>query len=541
MTNSHNGFSEFAETIFRQKYSLNGTETWEETSARVALNVMGALGYKSNSDEVYEATRVIRERKFLPGGRYLYAAGRDLHQVNNCMLLSVGDSRDGWSDLWKKAGSALMTGAGIGVEYSHIRPEGSIVSRTGGFASGPVSLMSTINEIGREVMQGGSRRSAIWAGLGWDHDDVFKFIKCKDWPKWLREQKAKDPTTPAPMELTNISVRLDTEFFLAYDSPNHPLHAHAHEVYRTVVRRMCKTGEPGFSVDVVENEGEWLRNACTELTSADTDDVCNLGSLNIGRIENLEDFQAVLHVAVLFLLAGTVYSDLPYEDVYKVREKNRRLGLGLMGIHEWLLQRGKQYGPDSGLEEWLRIYAQSTEIAGHFADKHSLSRPVKTRAIAPTGTIGIIGETTTGIEPIFCVAFKRRYLAGKTWRYQYVIDPTAKRLIEEGIDPDSIEDSHSLSYDPERRIAMQEWVQRYVDHGISSTINLPKPLTRDDANDLGDVMIKYLHNLRGITVYPSGARGLDPLRAVRYNEAAGKEGVVYEESEERCVGGICGV
>lgn len=534
-------FSAFAETIFRQKYSLNGTETWPETARRVGTVVMGALGYKPNSYEVDRVVRYIEQRKFMPGGRYLYAAGRDLHQVNNCMLFSVEDSREGWSDLWKKAGSALMTGAGIGVEYSHIREEGAVVSRTGGFASGPCSLMSTINEIGREVMQGGSRRSAIWAGLGWDHPDVFKFIESKNWPKWLRDLKAKDPTIPAPMELTNISVRLDDEFFLAYGSPNHPLHSHASDVYRQVVRRMCKTGEPGFSVDGGDNADEWLRNACTELTSADTDDVCNLGSINLGKIDNIFELEDVVDAATLFLLAGTVYSDLPYDDVYKVREKNRRLGLGLMGIHEWLLKRGKSYDPDAELEEWLKVYEKSGPAATYWAGVHSLSSPVKTRAIAPTGTIGIIAETTTGIEPIYCAAYKRRYLKGKNWMTQYVVDPTARRIVEQGgVDPSRIEDSTSLAYDPGRRVAFQAWVQKYVDHGISSTINLPHPLTHDEADTLGDTMIEYLPYLRGITVYPSGARGLDPLHPTSYANAVKHEGFVVEEEEERCVGGVCG-
>lgn len=533
--------SKFAFDIHRMKYSHGGTETWDGTSIRVPTHVLGALGYGPKSEEVYATYCAIRDRKFLPGGRYLYATGRDLHQTQNCFLFSVEDSREGWSGLWRRVGSALMTGGGIGVEYSHVRAEGLPVSRTGGFASGPCSLMRTVNEIGREVMQGGSRRSAIWAGLGWDHPDVFKFIEVKNWPKWLRERKAEDALTPAPMEFTNVSVRLDDEFFRAYDDPSHPLHEQAREVYTAVVRRMCKTGEPGFSVDTGKNSGEWLRNACTEVTSRDDNDVCNLGSLNLARIESLKELKELLPVATLFLLAGTVYSHVPFQEVADCREQNRRLGLGVMGIHEWLLQRGKAYGPDPELGGWLRAYATATRVAGAQADAHSLSRPVKTRAIAPTGTIGIIAETTTGIEPIYSVAFKRRYIKGSQWVTQYVVDPTARRLVEEGgLDPSSIEDSHSLSYDPERRIAFQAWVQEYVDHGISSTINLPRPYTRDEADTLGAVLIKYLPQLRGITVYPSGARGLDPLHPTSYANAVKHEGFVIEETEERCVGGVCG-
>src|SRR5208282_3088796 len=126
-----------------------------------------------------------------------------------------------------------------------------------------------------------------------------------------------------------------------------------------------------------------------------------------------------------------------------------------------------------------------------------------TRAIAPTGTIGIVGETTTGVEPVFCSAFKRRYVNGKDLHYQYVIDPCAKRLIESGISADEIEDAYSLAQTPNRRVEFQAWLQQYVDHGISSTINLPDWGTRfnsdDTVRDFGNMLSKHLPNLRGIT------------------------------------------
>lgn len=540
MTNTE--MSAFAQTIFKQKYSMNGNETWTDTANRVAKHVLGALGYSETSDETRELTRLIAERKFLPGGRYLYASGRDLHQVQNCLLMRAEDTREGWGDLWHKAGMALMTGAGIGIDYSLIREEGAVINRTGGFASGPCSLMYSINEIGRQVMQGGSRRSAIWAGLSWKHPDVMKFIRFKDWAPELRAMKEKDFNFPLSMELTNISVILDAEFFEAYVDDQHPLHEIARTVYWANVKRMLKTAEPGFSVDY-DDPDESLRNACTEVTSADDSDICNLGSINLSRINSKEELRDVVELATLFLIAGTVYSDVPYAKVAEVREKNRRLGLGIMGVHEWLLQRGKRYGQDEELGLWLSEYARSTEVAARWADAHDLSRPVKTRAIAPTGTIGIIAETTTGIEPILATAFKRRYLAGSEWRYQFVIDPTAKRIVEEtGTNPDEIEDAYQLAYDVERRVAFQAWMQGFVDHGISSTINLPHPIIEDDqVEDFGDMLINYLPNVRGITCYPNGARGGQPLEAVSYSYAAKQEGLVFEESEDRCIGGACGV
>jgi ribonucleoside-diphosphate reductase alpha chain len=542
--------SPFASTIYQQRYAWKDedgtpTETWNGTALRVTTHVLGALGFGPGDREFESTFELIRERKFLPGGRYLYAAGRDLHQTQNCLLLRGEDSREGWADLLKKSAMALQTGAGIGVDYSDVRGSGTPIRRTGGVASGPLALMNMVNEVGRGVMQGGSRRSAIWAGLKWSHPDIMPFIRCKDWSDALREIKKTDFNFPAPMEFTNISVLLDDEFFDSYEDPNSELYTQAHEVYDVTLKRMVKTAEPGFSIDLGDSRYETLRNACTEVTSEDDSDICNLGSINLSRIDTLEEFKEAIKYATLFLLAGTEYSHVPYQEVAQVRHKNRRLGLGIMGVHEWLLRRGYRYEPNDELGRWLEEYAKSTEVAAEWADKYGLTKPIKTRAIAPTGTIGIIGETTTGIEPIFCVAFKRRYLeVGTDWKYQYVIDPTAKRLIqEEGISPSDIEDAYSLSYNVERRIAMQAYVQRYVDHAISSTINLPYPITEsDEVATFSDLLYRYLPQLRGVTVYPDGARGGQPLTATTYEEAVQHEGTVFEEDPTRvCLNGQCGV
>ena len=855
--------STFAWDIFRQKYAHSKSESWADAANRVATNVMAELSYGPQSPETERIERYIRERKFIPGGRYLYAAGRPLHQVCNCLLLRAEDSREGWGELWKRAGVALMTGAGVGVEYSRIREAGSAISRTGGQASGPCALMHTVNEIGRQVMQGGSRRSAIWAGLAWDHPDIELFLRIKDWSPELRALRDREPTFPAPMELTNVSIRLDSRFFEAVSDARHPDHGRATDLYRDAVRRMCRTGEPGFSVDMGADADEHMRNApvagsthiltdsgyvtarelaertatvwtgmqwvpnvqfnktgsnvplvrvtmsggrviecdpshpfmvekwcgagkqnrriisvervpasslchndiivsttpqpyvsdalnredytlgwiygdgsftksggadltlcspesqacasdivgynseacpdsrgftrfyfsvserwtgrskdtypvdggspsfiaglfdadgnweptqkrvrlasvhpsflhgarraleaigilahvsrcsresgfggraswqlvvssgsvrrfsdivptrrlqivigdytpyrtshvrvvgvddagygdvfcadvgvsehtfmaegvivsnCTEITTADSDDICNLGSINLARVRSLDEMRDVVDAATLFLLAGSEYTSLPYKEVGAVRDKNRRLGLGVMGVHEWLLARGRSYAPDPELGEWLAEYATSTDIAAGWADEHSLSRPVKTRAIAPTGTIGIIGETTTGIEPVYCTAYRRRYLVGTRWHERTIIDPTVARLVRDvGIDPEGIEDAHRLSFDPEFRIEMQAWVQTFVDHGISSTVNLPEPLGAEDADAFGASLLPILPRLRGITAYPSGARGLDPLEPTSYADALRAESVAFEESEERCVGGACGV
>ena len=527
--------SKFAQAIFHQKYAhkkQDGTlESWDEVAHRVATTVLKAVDAPQRL--VDAAERLIRERKFMPGGRYLYASGRSFHQTQNCLLMRADDSREGWADLMQKATMALMTGAGIGVVYSDVRPEGRLIRRTGGHATGPIALMQMVNEAGRGIMQGGSRRSAIWAGLHWNHPDIHKFIILKNWSPEVRAMKEKDFNFPATMDGTNISVILDDEFFKAFHDEFHSDHALAQSVYWATVKQMLKTAEPGFSIDVGVNNGENLRNACTEITSRDDSDICNLGSINMAQITTLDEMAEAVEVGTAFLLAGTVYSDVPYAKVDLVRTKNRRLGLGLMGLHEWLLKRGLSYAPNNELGSYLDIYATSTKVAAKYADEWGLSRPIKTRAIAPTGTIGIIAETTTGVEPLFCVAYKRRYLKGNVTHYQYVVDGCARRLIESGVDPEKIEDAYVLADNVEQRVQFQAWLQKFVDHSISSTVNLPpwgsEKNNSDTVREFGEMLVKYLPALRGITTYPDGSRGGQPLTPCSYAVARRHEGNEYAE------------
>lgn len=532
--------SPFAHTVMTQKYLHEGESAWADIADRVVNHVVGPF----LPDLVDPLKSAIRERKFMPGGRYLYATGKQFHQTQNCLLLKVEDSRESIANLYQRVGNGLMTGAGIGVVWSALREEGALVKGMGGTSTGPLAFMQSVNEIGRHIMQGGSRRAAIWAGLHWWHPDIFKFMEMKDWDEHTVAAKERDFNAYAPMDMTNISVILDTEFFNAMDDENHEKHEWAQTVYWTAVEKMVTTGEPGFSIDAWENEGENLRNACTEVTSHDDNDICNLGSINMARVDDIEEFTDLVKLGTAFLLCGTLYSKVPYEEVAQTREKNRRLGLGLMGIYEWLVKRGYRYEPNEELGQWLERYTWSGGYAAYFARALGVSTPVKTRAIAPTGTIGILAETTTGIEPLFAAAYKRRYLKGDKWHFQYVVDATAQRLLDQGVDPQHLETAYEMAKDPGRRLAFQGWVQQYVDHGISSTLNLPNPTEQThSAAEFGEILLQHLPNLRGVTVYPDGARGGQPLNVVSYEEAASQVGLEFEEFglDRACVSGVCGI
>jgi len=548
--------SKFSEDIFNHKYKHEGAETWDALAQTLIEDVCGDHLPQEECDQL---TKYVQDMKFIPGGRYLYYAGRSNKFFNNCYLLKAEeDSREDWANLSWKAESALMTGGGIGVDYSVYRAAGTPIAKTGGQASGPIPKMNMINEIGRRVMQGGSRRSAIYASLNWKHGDIEEFLAAKDWNampvgstgKTLWDIKQDDFNFPAPLDMTNISVNYDTEWLLNYYKTGD-----VGSVFKSNVRQAMQSAEPGFSFNFFDKENETLRNACTEVCSADDSDVCNLGSINMGRVADIDEMADIVDLATKFLICGTLKAKLPYDKVYETRTKNRRLGLGLMGMHEWLIQRGSHYEVTPELHAWLQVYkGVSDKVSKETADRFGISRPVANRAIAPTGSIGILAGTSTGVEPIFAVAYKRRYLKGNSrWVYQYVVDSAAQELIDRyGAKPDTVESALDLASDYERRMQFQADVQDYVDMSISSTINLPswgsKLNNESTVDTFAETLARYAPRLRGFTCYPDGSRGGQPLTSVPYEEAVEKLGEEFEEHIEThdiCdisgSGGSCGV
>lgn len=532
--------NKFAHDIFLQKYSMNQQETWADMCRRVVTAVCGQRVDGKDQDRIY---KLMLERKFIPGGRYLYSSGRPFHQTNNCFLFRAEDSREGWADLSYKATASLMVGGGIGVDYSALRPEGAIIKRTGGTSTGPMALMNIINETGRYVMQGGQRRSAIYGSLHWKHDDIYKFMNCKNHSDELRQMKQKDFNFQLPMELTNISVNYDTEFFIAMENESHPMHSKANEVFKFNCLQAFSTAEPGFSFNYLK-DNDTLRNACCEVTSEDDSDKCNLGTLWINRFKDRAEFAEAIKYSTLFLLCGGLYSDVPTDKIKDVGNRNNRIGLGLGGIHEWLMMRSSGYKCTPELHKWLKTYELESDSAAFIHAKQlGVSIPIGKRAIAPTGTIGILAETTTGIEPLFCKAYKRRYYKDGKWMSQYVVDGSVKRLLSQGIKIEDIQDSYDLSF--QTRVKFQADVQNYVDMAISSTCNLPEwgnvANNEDSLNKNMAILLKYAKRLRGFTCYPDGARGGQPLTRASLEEALAQEGTVFEETERECLNGVCGL
>jgi ribonucleoside-diphosphate reductase alpha chain len=541
--------TELGSNIFRQKYASNAYETWEDRANTVVNYVCGDVdGQKNNlmaKDDRDQLARYISEFKFMPGGRYLWYAGRDARFFNNCYLLRLEeDSREEWAGLTQRAMSCLMTGGGIGVDVSLCRPSGRRLRRTGGVASGPIPLLLTLNEVGRNVMQGGSRRSALYGSLNWQHEDAFDLLHVKNWQDMylgtrqeytVGDMKRMNFNYAAPLDMMNISLNYDDAWLHGGDS----------DIFMENCKQALMTGEPGFSFNFGAQSNETLRNACCELTSENDSDVCNLGSVNMANVEGLEEFKDIVHLASKFLVCGLIRAHLPYKKVEMVRQQNSRIGLGLMGMHEWLLKRGHRYEFNDELRQWMKVYKdESTKAANEHCDRLFLNRPKGYRAVAPTGSISILSGTSSGVEPLFALAYRRRYLTdGTKWKYQFVVDGTAESLIQDGINPDSIESAVDLAADPERRVKFQFELQKYVDHAISSTINLPAwDQSQSRVDEFAKIVRKYAHGLRGLTLYPDGSRGGQPITSVPYEEAHSKRGVVFEDnSEEQCLSGVCNI
>ena len=540
------------DTVFRQKYASNTYETWEDRAHTVVNYVCGDVdGDKNNlmaKGDRDQLTQYISDFKFMPGGRYLWYSGRDARFFNNCYLLRLeDDSREEWAGVSQRAMACVMPGGGIGVDVSICRPSGRQLRRTGGVASGPIPLLYTLNEVGRNVMQGGSRRSALYGSMNWQHEDAKTLLHAKNWHDMflgnqkeytVADMKKLNFNYAAPLDMMNISLNYDDAW----------LNGNGDDIFNENCRQALMTGEPGFSFNFGEKQNETLRNACTEITSEDDSDVCNLGSVNLANISSVEELKDVVNLSAKFLVCGLIRAHLPYKKVEKVRQKNSRIGLGLMGLHEWLLKRNFKYEMNDELKQWMKVYeSESTKAANEHCDRLFLNRPKGYRAIAPTGTISILAGTTSGIEPIYAVAYRRRYLTdGTRWKHQFVVDGTAESLISDGVNPEEIESAVDLAADPERRIKFQYELQKYVDHAISSTINLPQWGTEfnneDKVPEFAKIVKKYASGLRGLTLYPDGSRGGQPISTVPYIDANSKRGVIFEDnSEEQCLSGVCNI
>ncbi len=526
-------------------------ESIDDMFNRVATAVSGAeLNFGDGSKREFyknEFYRIMKELKFLPNSPALMNAGRPLGQLAACFVLPVEDSLEGIFEAVKRAAIIHQSGGGTGFSFSRLRPKGDIVSTTGGRASGVVSFMEVFNSATEAIRQGGTRRGANMAVLKIDHPDILDFIKCKMDKKRLNA--------------FNISVGMTDEFIYAYEKDlKYPIrnprngkildHYSAREVMETIAKVAWETGDPGILFLDRINEanptpelGEIeATNPCGEQPLLPYE-ACTLGSIDLrkfvenGKI-NYDELGKTVKLALRFLDNVVEINRYPFPEIRNICLSNRKVGLGVMGFAHMLVLLGVPYDSEDALsvaENLMRFISETAvnesrklaEERGAFEnfDKSIFARNgerarrnATVTTIAPTGTISMIARTSSGIEPIFSLAYTRRaadiemfhideMLESILPRYSKIrgriIESIKKdgRLRDKRWAPEELKRIFPISYDikPEWHIKVQEVFQKYVENAVSKTVNIPQHSKPADVLRLYEYAFKS--KIKGITVY----------------------------------------
>ncbi len=563
MTTETNLLTPNAITVLEMRY-LNRDEegkiieTPEGLFRRVASHIAKAEALYGKSDiEVQEAENQFYELMtslaFLPNSPTLMNAGLRLGQLSACFVLPVDDSMEGIFDAVKHAAIIHKSGGGTGFSFSRLRPRGDLVGSTKGVSSGPVTFMQVFDSGAEAVKQGGKRRGANMGMLRVDHPDILEFISCKGDSKKFTNFNISVGLTRAFMD----ALETDGEYDLF--NPKTKAAAgklRAKEVFDKIVAFAWKNGEPGivFLDRINENNptphiGEIeSTNPCGEQPLLPYES-CNLGSVNLARMvkDGKVEWQLLKETtwaAVHFLDNVIDVNKYPLKEIEAATKSNRKIGLGVMGWADMLIQLGIPYNSDRAFELAEKVSkciseesrAASMALAverGTFPNYagstwEKLDMPVRNATvttIAPTGSLSIIAGCSSGIEPLFAVAFVRNVLEGTKL---IEVNPFFEEIIKQSnlyLDDDVIEritDAGSLrgidgitedikrvfvtAYDitPEEHIKMQSIFQKYTDNAVSKTVNLPKTATTKDVETV--YMLADKLGCKGVTIYRNGSR-----------------------------------
>ena len=556
-----------ARTVLERRYLIkdengNPAETPEDLFWRVAEHV----GSVNNRYENFTVSffDMMRRGIFMPNSPTLMNAGRPLGQLSACFVLPVEDDLGGIYDTLKYSAIIHQSGGGTGFSFSRLRPSGSTVNSTQGVASGPVSFMEVYNASTEAIKQGGTRRGANMGIVRVDHPDILDFINCKQDTSRVTNFNISVAITDAFME----AVKGNSDYDLIDPSTNEIVSSlSAADVFNRIVENAWRTGEPGvFFIDEanrhnpVPHLGEYeATNPCGEQPLLPYD-VCNLGSINVGHFVtegrvNWDGLREYIHISVRFLDNVIDANVFPLPEIEDLSRRIRRIGLGVMGWADMLIRLGIPYGSDDSLEmadrlmsffnyeaheasgvlanirgvfpEWPYSVWGSTKQCARLDDgsRIRLCKPMRNcnvTTVAPTGTISMIANCSSGIEPLFAVAFMRNQAGVLMPEVNQDFVDIAKRngfyseelmkavALEGHLDfpsvPDYVRDVFITSHDvtPQQHVDMQAAFQRYCDSAISKTCNFPSSATTEDVREI--YIRAYDMGCKGVTVYRDGSR-----------------------------------
>ena len=554
--------SENAVKVLEKRYLKKGidsrpVEKPEDLFSRVAHNIsLADKNYNANADLQKTEDKfynLMASCDFMPNSPTLMNAGNDLQQLSACFVLPVDDAIESIFDSIKNAALIHKSGGGTGFAFSRIRPKNDMVLSTKGISSGPVSFMQVFNTATETIKQGGTRRGANMAILRVDHPDIMEFISCKKDLSNLTNFNISVAVTDAFMK----AVVEDTDYEL-FNPRSREItdRRKARDVFNCIVDLAWLNGEPGIIfIDEINRYNPTPEIGEIESTNPCGEqpllpyEACNLGSINLANFITAEkkiDYErlkTVVHGAVHFLDNVIDMSKFPLDKIKELVQANRKIGLGVMGFADLLYKLEIPYNSERALKtgedimsfidkEAVNASLRLAEERGAFpnlaksifAKKKQNRRNATVTTIAPTGTISIISSCSSGIEPLFGLAFFRNVMDGtRLTEVNPVFEETARRegfyseeLMKIIAEHGSIKDireipekwrevfvtAHDIT--PEWHVKVQAAFQKFVDNAVSKTVNFSEKASRDDVYKA--YMLAYELKLKGITIYRDGSR-----------------------------------
>lgn len=541
--------------ILKKRYLLRNEtgkilETPEQMFQRVAMAVARAEHGSEKNQYQEKFFNLLSNLEFLPNSPTLMNAGTKLGQLSACFVIPVPDSINGIFEALKNMAIIHQSGGGTGFSFSNIRPKGDFVRSTMGIASGPVSFIEIFDKATEVVKQGGKRRGANMGILRVDHPDIFEFIS----------SKRKNILTNF-----NISVAVTDDFMncviknrkfeLINPRTKKPVKTvPAREIFDLICQAAWETGDPGLVfIDEINRKNPTPSIGKIEATNPCAEnpllpyESCNLGSINLRKVVengkiNWEKLEKIVQLSVRFLDDVIDVNNYPIEEIQAMTLGNRKIGLGVMGWADILAELEIQYGSRQSLElaEKLMEFINKTAFAysvylgekkGSFPNfdksiyKHRVSslRNCTRTTIAPTGTISIIADCSSGIEPLFAIAYVRKMAGSNVFEINPVWEKKASQLnllkaeiISQIIKTGSIQNikeipeklknafKTALEIKPELHLLMQAVFQKHTDNAVSKTINLPENATISQVKNI--FMLAYKLKCKGITVFRYGSK-----------------------------------